>query len=187
MNQRYTHTAIFLHWLVALGLVGTFILGFYMEGLPLSPSKLKLYSWHKWAGVTLLILILIRLTWRITHKAPKLPASMGSTAQLAAHLGHGLLYVLMLAIPISGWLMSSAQGFQTVWFGVLPLPDLVSKDVALGELLNRVHVVLNYTLLVAVIGHIAAAIQHQFIKKDGVLTRIMPFASKAQSHDDANE
>lgn len=179
MNQRYTRTAIFLHWLVALGLVGTFILGFYMEDLPLSPNKLKLYSWHKWAGMILLLLILVRLTWRITHKAPELPATMGSMAKLAAHAGHWVLYALMLAIPVSGWLMSSAQGFQVVWFGVLPLPDLVPKNAALGELLNDIHVVLNYTLLVAVMGHIAAALQHHFIKKDGVLARILPFASKA--------
>ncbi len=179
MKHRYTRTAIFLHWLVALGLVGTFILGFYMHDLPLSPNKLKLYSWHKWAGMTLLILILVRLTWRITHKAPELPATMGPMARLAAHAGHWLLYSLMLAIPVSGWLMSSAQGFQVVWFGVLPLPDLVPKDAALGELLNDVHVVLNYTLLVAVIGHIAAALQHHLIKKDGVLTRMLPFVGRA--------
>ncbi|MBP6018038.1 MAG: cytochrome b [Burkholderiaceae bacterium] len=179
MNHRYTRTAIFLHWLVALGLVGTFALGFYMQDLPLSPNKLKLYSWHKWAGMTLLVLIVVRLAWRMAHKAPKLPATMGPMARLAAHVGHWLLYSLMLAIPVSGWLMSSAQGFQVVWFGILPLPDLVSKDAALGELLNDVHVVLNYTLLVAVIGHVAAALQHHFIKKDNVLTRMLPFVGKA--------
>ncbi|NYT64888.1 cytochrome b [Alcaligenaceae bacterium] len=179
MKQRYNRTAIFLHWLVALGLVGTFILGFYMEDLPLSPNKLKLYSWHKWAGMSLLVLILVRLTWRITHKAPALPNSMGPAAKLFAHAGHWVLYALMLAIPVSGWLMSSAQGFQVVWFGVIPLPDLVPKNTDLGELLNDIHVVLNYTLLFAVIGHVAAALQHHFIKKDDVLTRMLPFANKA--------
>lgn len=179
MNHRYTHTAIFLHWLVALGLIGTFALGFYMQGLPLSPNKLKLYSWHKWVGTTLLALIVVRLAWRMTHRAPDFPLGMGPMARMAAHAGHWLLYGLMLAIPVSGWLMSSAQGFQVVWFGVLPLPDLVSKDAALGALLKDVHIVLNYTLLVAVVGHVVMALQHHFIKKDTVLTRMLPFVGKA--------
>ncbi len=179
MNPRYTRTAIFLHWLVALGLIGTFSLGFYMEDLSLSPTKLKLYSWHKWAGISLLALAVVRLAWRMSHPAPDFPQTMSRLSRLAAHAGHWLLYALMLAIPVSGWLMSSAQGFQVVWFGVLPLPDLVAKNAGLGELLNDVHVVLNYTLLVAVVGHVGAALQHHFIKKDTVLTRMLPFQGKA--------
>jgi len=181
MNKkpRYTRTAIFLHWLVALGLLGTFALGFYMHDLPLSPNKLKLYSWHKWAGISVLALAVVRLAWRISHPAPALPSSMSARSQLAAHVGHWLLYFLMLAIPFSGWLMSSAQGFQVVWFGVLPLPDLVSKNAELGLWLKDVHVVLNYTLLITLAGHIGAALQHHFIKKDTVLTRMLPFTSKA--------
>lgn len=173
-NPRYTRTAIFLHWLMALGLIGTFSLGFYMEGLPLSPSKLKLYSWHKWAGMTLLALVVVRLAWRLSHPAPQLPSSMGSMARLAAHAGHWLLYGLMLAIPLSGWLMSSAQGFSVVWFGVVPLPDLVPRNAGLGEALNGVHVALNYLLLLAVAGHVAAALHHHFIQKDTVLARMLP-------------
>lgn len=179
MTQRYTRTAVSMHWLMALGLIGTFAMGFYMEGLSLSPRKLQLYSWHKWAGVTLLVLVTLRLAWRLSHPAPDFPQSMGSMARLAAHVGHWLLYGLMLVIPLSGWLMSSAQGFSVVWFGVLPLPDLVSKDAALGIILKDAHVVLNYTLLLAVLGHVAAALQHHLIKKDGMMTRILPFANKA--------
>ena len=178
MKLNYTRTAIFLHWLVALGLVGTFALGFYMEGLPLSPNKLKLYSWHKWAGMTLFAIIVVRLAWRLSHRPPELPASMGTGARMLAHAGHWLLYALMLLIPVSGWLMSSAQGFSVVWFGVLPLPDLVSKNAELGDLLKNVHVILNYTLLVAVLGHIAASLQHHFIKKDNVLARMLPVLKK---------
>lgn len=181
MEQRYTSTAIFLHWLVALGLIATFALGFYMEGLPLSPAKLKYYSWHKWAGITLLALIVVRLAWRLSHPAPALPQSMGSLARKAAHGGHVLLYVLMLVIPLSGWLMSSAKGFQTVWFGVLPLPDLVGKDAALGERLAQLHVTLNYLMLVLVVGHVGAALQHHFIKKDTVLVRMLPFLRSSRA------
>lgn len=179
-NPRYTRTAVFLHWLMALGLMGTFSLGFYMEGLPLSPDKLKLYSWHKWAGMLLLALVVVRLAWRLSHPAPRLPQTMGASARLAAHAGHWLLYALMLAIPASGWLMSSAHGFSVVWFGVLPLPDLVPRNAALGEVLNAVHVVLNYVLLAAVAGHIAAALHHHFIQKDSVLARMMPFVGMSR-------
>ena len=174
MISRYTHTAIFLHWLVALALAATFALGFYMADLPLSPNKLKLYSWHKWGGVTLLAVVVIRLAWRLTHRPPEFPPGMSHLAQLAAHTGHWVLYALMLLIPFSGWLMSSAQGFPVVWFGVVPLPDLVAKNKELGELLKTIHVVLNYTLLIAVVGHIGAALHHQLVRKDKTLNRMLP-------------
>lgn len=174
MIARYTRTAIALHWLIALGLIGTFALGFYMADLPLSPNKLKLYSWHKWAGITLLALAVIRLAWRLVNRPPEFPQSMGVSARLTAHAGHGLLYVLMLGIPLSGWIMSSAQGFPVVWFGILPLPDLVEKSKELGELMKNVHVWLNYMMLFAVTGHMAAAFYHQFYKKDRTLERMLP-------------
>ncbi|MGB6102865.1 MAG: cytochrome b [Pusillimonas sp.] len=185
MDYRYTRTAMLLHWLVAVGLIGTFALGFYMHDLPLSPNKLKLYSWHKWAGVTLFVLILLRLAWRLTHAPPPLPASMRPAMRFAAHAAHWMLYALMVAIPLSGWTMSSALGVQVVWFGVLPLPDLVAKDPALGEALKQTHQILNYTLLALVIAHAAAALKHHFIDRDTVLARMLPGGkrkSPAQHH-----
>jgi cytochrome b561 len=143
VTVHYTSVAKTLHWLMAVLLFGLLALGFIMTDLPLSPQKLQLYSWHKWAGVTAFLLVLVRLTWRATHRPPSLPASMPPVMQLAAHAGHALLYGLMIAIPLSGWLMSSAKGFQTVWFGVLPIPDLLEKNQALGDLLQTVHLSLN--------------------------------------------
>lgn len=177
-KPRYTRTAIFLHWLVGLGIIATFALGFYMSDLPLSPDKLQLYSWHKWAGMSLLALVVVRLAWRMSHPAPALPLEMGPMARFVAHAGHGLLYALMLAIPLSGWLMSSAQGFPVVWFGLLPLPDLIPRNVQLGAVLKQVHIILNYTLAVALIGHVGAALHHHFIKKDSIMTRMLPLAAR---------
>lgn len=177
MRKHYTTTAKSLHWLAAFMLAGLVALGFVMKDLPLSPEKLQLYSWHKWAGVTVFLLTLARMAWRILNPPPPLPLTMSKSAQVAAHAGHLLLYVLTIAIPLSGWLMSSAKGFQTVWFGVIPIPDLVSKDKALGETLGLVHQWLNFTLIAAVLGHMAAAIKHQVIDKDNLLSR-MWFASK---------
>ena len=98
--------------------------------------------------------------------------------QLAAHAGHLALYGLMLAIPLSGWLMSSAKGFQTVWFGVLPIPDLLEKNKELGNLLQTIHMSLNLLFVVTLAGHIGAALKHHFIDKDDILTRMLPQHSK---------
>jgi cytochrome b561 len=89
-----------------------------------------------------------------------------------------VLYVLMIAIPLSGWLMSSAKGFQTVWFGVLPIPDLLGKDKELGDLLQTIHMVLNLTFVAVIAGHIGAALKHHFIDKDDILTRMLPAKSR---------
>ncbi len=172
MSPTYTRTAKSLHWLMAVLLIGLLALGFYMHELPLSPEKLKLYAWHKWAGVSAFLLVLVRLAWRIGHPPPALPAGMSRSMQLAAHAGHGLLYVLMIAIPLTGWLMSSAKGFQTVWFGVLPIPDLLGKDKATGELLALVHQSLNLLFVAVILGHVAAALKHHFIDRDGLLDRM---------------
>ena len=174
MTTHYTRTAKSLHWLMALLLIGLLALGFYMHDLPLSPEKLKLYSWHKWAGVTAFVLVLVRLAWRIAHRPPALPESMPRLMQLAAHAGHFVLYALMIAIPLSGWLMSSAKGFQTVWFGVLPIPDLLDKNRELGELLAGVHKVLNLLFVAVLVGHVGAALKHHLIDKDDILTRMLP-------------
>jgi cytochrome b561 len=176
--KHYTGTAKALHWLMAILLFGMLALGFYMQDLPLSPDKLKLYSWHKWAGVTAFLLVGFRLLWRIAHRPPALPGSMPKIMQFAAHAGHLALYGLMLAIPMSGWLMSSAKGFQTVYFGVLPIPDLLDKNKELGDLLALVHQSLNLLFIAVLAGHIGAALKHHFIDKDDILTRILPRHSK---------
>ena len=178
MTTQYTVTAKFLHWLMALALTAVFVLGVYMHDLPFSPMKLKLYSWHKWAGVCLFLLVFIRLAWRVAHRPPALPEHMKGLERLIAHGGHHVLYLLMILIPLSGWLMSSAKGFQTVLFGVLPLPDLLEKNEALGELLQQLHMGLNFFFAFVVIGHAAAAFKHHFIDKDDVLTRMLPSRSR---------
>lgn len=161
---RYTPPAVVLHWLTALLIFVAFPLGVYMHELPLSPAKLQLYSYHKWMGITVLLLVGLRLVWRATHTPPSLPAGMPGWQRAASHGVHGLLYLLMIAVPLSGWLMSSAKGFQTVWFGVLPLPDLVGKDRDLGEVLAEVHKFLNFTMLGLVILHVAAAVKHHVLE-----------------------
>ncbi len=176
-NAQYTATAKGLHWFMALGLLGLFSLGLYMADLHFSPLKLKLYSWHKWAGVTLFLLALLRLFWRLTHRPPELPGHMTSLERWLAHSGHALLYVLLFAIPLSGWLMSSAKGVQTVYFGLWPIPDLLSKDKSLGDALHEVHETLNWILALVVTGHALVALKHHFVDHDAVLRRMLPGTS----------
>jgi len=178
-SARYTHTAIALHWLLAVAIVATFGVGIYMQDLPLSPDKLRIYSWHKWVGVTILLLVLYRVGWRLTHRPPAPPAGMPAWQHSAAEFAHRLLYVLMIAVPLSGWLMSSAKGVQTVYFGVLPLPDLLAKNKALGETLASVHQALAFGLAALAVVHAVAAIKHHLIERDDVLARMLPFLRKS--------
>lgn len=169
---RYPLFSRFLHWLMAILLLGMVILGYYMKSLPMSPVKFQLYSWHKWTGISVLTLVVVRLLWRYTHRLPSLPHSMSVISIWAAKIGHLFLYSLMLAIPITGWLMSSAKGIPTVMFGLYPLPDLISKNKELGNTLVTVHIWLNYALITMVIAHVMAALKHQFIDRDRIFSRI---------------
>ena len=171
-NAAYTPVAKGLHWLMAVLILGLLALGLYMHELPLSPQKLQLYSWHKWAGVTVFVLVWVRLAWRLTHRPPPLVATLSAAQRALAHAGHALLYVLMVVIPLTGWLMSSAKGVQTVWFGVWPIPDLLGRDKALGELLQLVHAQLNTLLMLTLAGHVAAALWHHLVLKDDTLRRM---------------
>lgn len=175
-SSRYTRTAIGLHWLLAFALVAIFVVGVYMSDLPFSPQRLKLYNWHKWAGVTILLLSALRLGWRLMNRPPELPAKVQAAMpawQRAAHHGtHHLMYLLFFAVPLLGWAYSSAAGFPIVWFGVLPLPDFVPADKALAELIKPWHALSAFALAALVVMHVGAALKHQLIDRDGLLARM---------------
>jgi len=177
MQQRYTNIAILFHWLIALLIIGSFTMGLVMTDMPgITPTKLKYYSWHKWAGVTILGLAMLRLLWRLTHQAPPYPASMSSWQQSAANALHGLLYVLMFAVPLSGYFYTLSAGYPVVYFGLFELPVLIGPNPELKPILQGLHFWLNMTLAGAVGLHILAALKHQFFDRDGVLKRMMPSA-----------
>ena len=174
--QRYSLPAITLHWLIAVLIVGAFTLGLVMTDIPgLTPAKLRYYSWHKWAGVTVLALAALRLLWRLSHRPPALPAAMPAWQQRAAHWLHALLYLLIFAVPVSGYAFTLAAGVPVVYFGVLPLPVLFGADPVLKPVLREVHYWLDMTLAAVVVLHVAAALKHHFIDRDGVLARMSPF------------
>lgn len=169
--DRYTTPAVTLHWLLALLIIGSFSLGVYMSDLPFSPTRLKLYNWHKWAGVTILLLSFVRLAWRISHRPPA-DAAMPAWQAKAAHTTHQLLYALFFIVPLMGWAYSSAAGFPIVWFGVLPLPDFVPVDKALAEAIKPWHERSAMLIAALVLLHIAGALKHQFIDRDGLMARM---------------
>jgi cytochrome b561 len=164
---RYTRVASVLHWLIALAILANFVFGTWMVDLDLSPAKLRYYSYHKWLGVSIFLLVLVRIAWRLGHRPPALPADMPTWERVAAGVSHFALYGLTLAVPISGWLFSSAKGFKTVYFAVLPIPDLLAKNPPLADQLKL--------MALLVLLHVAAALKHHFMDRDDVLVRMWPF------------
>ena len=180
--QRYSSVAIALHWLIAILIVGTFTLGLVMTDIPgLTPTKLRYFSWHKWAGVTVLALAALRLLWRLRSRPPAYPAHMPTWQRHAAHSLHGLLYVLMFAVPLSGYFYSLAAGVPVVYFGLLPLPVLIDADPALKPILGALHYWLNMGLAALVAIHVLAALKHVLIDRDGIMGRMLPFSTKTRS------
>lgn len=170
-TERYTFTAALLHWLLAPMILGALALGVYMTDLPLSPERLRLTNWHKWAGVTILALSALRLLWRLSHRPPP-DRPMPAWQRQAARAIHALMYGLFFAVPLVGWAYSSAAGYPVVWFGLLPLPDFVAPDRALAATLKPLHGLLADALAAAIALHLAGALKHQFIDHDGLLARM---------------
>ncbi len=178
-DNHYGGIAIAFHWLLALAIVGSFSVGVYMSDLPFSPLRLKLFNWHKWAGVTILALSALRLLWRLARRPPPLPdqvrAAMPAWQRHAHHATHALLYGLFFAVPLSGWAYSTAAGFPVVWFGLLPLPDWVPVNKALADaVLKPLHQTVAFTLAALVLLHVAATLKHQFVDRDGLFRRMWP-------------
>lgn len=168
----YTRTAITLHWLVTLLILANFTIGVNMVDLHISPLKLRLFNYHKWIGITVLGLVLIRSAWRLTHAVPP-DEPMPNWQRIAAHITHAMLYALMLAVPFAGWLYSSAEGYPVVYLSLWRLPDLVPKNEALASVLVDVHVSLAWTLAFFVAVHIAGALKHHFFDRDATLRRML--------------
>jgi len=174
LPPTYHAAAKALHWLTALAVFALLGIGLWMTGLPIGLQKLQVYNWHKWIGLLVLALTVARLFWRWRHPPPPLPDAVSRWERALAPAGHWALLFLLLAMPVSGWLMSSAAGVGVSWFGVLPLPNPVSPNPDLFERLLTVHFVLSRCLIVIVALHIAAVFHHDVLRRDGIFRRMWP-------------
>ena len=172
---RYTKIAMLLHWLVALLIIATFFLGLSMVAIPgFSPTKLKYFSWHKWMGVTVLGLAVIRVLWRKANRPPPPLASIPVWQHKIADSMHYLLYFLIFAVPLSGYFYTYAAGVPVVYLGLWQMPAVIAPDPELKATLKTVHYVLTMTMAAAVVAHALAALKHHFIDRDVTLKRMLP-------------
>lgn len=179
-TKRYSTVGIALHWLIALLIFGLFPVGLWMTSQEMSPDLAKVYALHKSTGITVLALGLFRIVWRLFNPAPPLPAGMPPLQKIAAHATHGLLYVGMIAVPLCGWLGSSAAGRSVSPFGLFTLPDLVGKDKALVKQMFELHELFAYVLMALVLLHILATVYHQLIQKDNLIARMSFFGPSSR-------
>lgn len=163
-----------LHWTIVALIIVQFSLGWMADDLPISMRRLVLLARHKSFGMTVFMLTILRLGWRLFSPPPLLPAGMSRAQRLMARTNHWLLYGLLLAMPIAGWLSSSASNLTVSWFGLFTWPDLVAPDETLAERLKTIHKVLGWLLLVSIGMHVTGALWHQFIRRDGLLWRMIP-------------
>ena len=164
-----------LHWTVVLLIITQWLIAMRADSLPLGMAKIEALAWHKSLGLTILMLAVLRLAWRWMNPIPDLTAETRPWERVLAKLSHLLLYGLIFALPLSGWLMSSAKNYPVSWFKLFQFPDLVAPDERLFQQMRDLHHLLFGVLVVVALLHIAGALKHHFIDRNDVLRRMLPF------------
>ena len=178
-GERYSNVAIALHWLLALAIIGQIAFGWYLQGVPRgTPDRTIFVNLHKSTGLTLGLLILFRLYWRLTHKAPPLPATMPAWERLAARTTHWALYACMLIMPLAGYTASNFSKFGVKYFNVWLLPPWGVDDKQIYAIFNTTHVVTSYVFVALIALHVAAGLSH-LARRDGVFRRMWPERARA--------
>jgi len=172
---RYGAVAQTFHWLIAALIVTQFVLANWAADLPLGAHKLALLARHKSVGMTILMLAVLRLLWRLKNPPPELPPGMTPLERTLARSTHVAFYVLLFAMPLTGWMMSSAKNYSVSWFGLFTWPNLIGKNETAFDCLRSTHHILSDALFVIAVLHILAALKHHFWNKDDVLLRMLPF------------
>lgn len=180
--KRYGAVAVTLHWLTAAAIIGMLVLGKYMTDLAdIDQSKFPLYQLHKSIGITILVLSVGRLLWRLANVVPPLPAGIPAWQRWGAHGSHILLYVLIIAIPLSGWAQVSSNpiGIPTIWFGQFEIPPLPGLPVSVPftHFMREAHENLGNLMILLLLVHVGAALKHHFWDRDTVLRRMLPFTN----------
>lgn len=192
-SERYTSVAIALHWLIGLCIICLLIMGLVMSEDDILPREQRffLYQLHKSLGLSVLVLSIVRLGWRLAHQAPPLPSRMPAWEKLAAKATHVLFYLLMIGLPITGWLIVSVspRGIPTMWFGLFEWPHLPvgapENKEELEEVFEECHEILANGTIALLALHVAAALKHHFVDRDDVLSRMLPVVKPLGKHEDA--
>lgn len=171
-ESRYGAMAIIFHWVMAVLIILLVAVGLYMTRIPISLAKLKLYGWHKEWGLLVLALVMLRIVWRFSNVTPLL-TGLPWWEKLAAQTVHWAFYGFMFALPVTGWLLTSAAGLPPSFFGLGVLPSLVAPNSHLQAVLTTIHQYLSYALILAFCAHVGAALKHHFINKDDILRRML--------------
>jgi cytochrome b561 len=173
--DRWGGISQLLHWTIAVLILSIGAVGLVMGELPRSPKWFWVYTAHKSLGLTVLALVIVRIAWRLYAGAPRpVPGTPRWQAMLAS-LTHGAIYLLILAMPLSGWLYDSARGLRPLrWFGLAAVPKLSPPNEALAEAMHNAHELLFWALIALVTGHAAAALHHHFVRRDATLARMLP-------------
>lgn len=173
-REEWGSVSKLLHWLVVLLILAMAWLGLTMGDLPNGPDKIATYALHKSIGISILALVVLRLLWRLYAGAPAVVPGTPPWQVRIASLTHWALYALLLATPLSGWVMNSASGFPLQWFGLFNLPALTGRDHDLHELAEEIHELLFWTMVALVVAHAAAAFYHHLFQRDATLARMLP-------------
>jgi len=176
-EDRYGAIAMLLHWAMAVLIIGLAALGLYMVTLPdagFNTKKIALILYHKELGLLALVLFAARLAWRVTQILPVLAAQVPDWQKITARFVHLCFYALMFALPMTGWLMSSAAGIPVTFFGLFTLPDFIRHDDYLFQRLIELHKWLGYALIFFLCAHVGAALFHHFVLKDDTLRKMLP-------------
>jgi len=161
------------HWLMAALILAQIALGVMAASWRVSPAKLELFFWHKSTGMLILALVALRLLWRLANPTPALPSGMAAWERAAARLSQLLLYALMIALPVTGWIVNSASNVPFRIFWLIPLPAIVAPDEPTADLVAWVHGGLAALLALVLVAHIGAALRHHFVKRNTVLERML--------------
>jgi cytochrome b561 len=172
--QAWGTGAKLFHWTLAVLILAQIALGLTARGWRLSPTKLDLFVWHKSIGILILVVVALRIVWRLANPAPSHPAGMPVWERIAARFAHVLLYLLMLALPFSGWIINSASNIPFRIFWQWPLPAIVARSDATADLAKDLHYWLFMAIGLVLAAHIGAALRHHFVLRDDVLRRMLP-------------
>jgi cytochrome b561 len=162
-----------LHWIMAMLIVGMFVLGWTAVNYPMSPTKLELFLWHKSIGLTLFALVLFRILWRLTNETPAKPTGVSASEQQLARIGHVTLYLLMILMPVSGYIVNSTANFSFRYFGGGQVPNLIPADKAWQDVAETVHLAAFWIFATVILIHVLAAFRHHFFKKNDTLKKML--------------